>query len=328
MSDISNITPEIESGIRTAIRSLYPEEQFPVYIYPTLEDILQKSLLNRLNKNDKVLLFRKAKTERHLLVEKYCSIKILIDQDPNTLVLMYLPMVTRYVKRRCVYKNTDRVKDITQEFVLILLKGKLKKIWEKYQQSKKLSEFSAFFVVSMRYIVENIIRDMSPKYTLPGQNRLKQMPKKSELNFSQELIIQTEISRFNMVLSMYYKKRSKIELLLKLKYGLPIFRHDVIKWSENTTEEEIKILRTVSRTKSINDVYAAVSPIMNRIEKKKNKANSLVRWIHKRKVELITLMNKMHSSPVYDSNTFETLVSLYYYKYNLNNREKKNETYI
>ncbi len=323
MLDISINHPETDLKVQEAIRSLYPETVFPSGVFPQLVYHIKTSLYSRISPEDKTHLLDVSKGCEYL-IQQYCSIENLILHDPNTLILIYLPLMRSFVQRRYRYQFPENYEDITQELALILLNGRLKKIFHNYNKTKKMVGFSSYFMVSMRFITVNIIRKMKPKHQSLDELPSIQPIDSNQFDFSQEPIIQTEIRRFNTVLSLYNKKRPRLELLLKMHYRIPVSEKDVLRWADNVETDEIRLFEEHNFSKTRHQIFKQITPVFNRVEHKKRETKALIRWIQVRIKELTVLMNKFHEPIVYDLNTLETLISLYYFKYTENHKGNKN----
>lgn len=322
MSDIFDTHPQTESAVRLAIRTLYPVEHFPEAVFPTLLDTVRNSFFNRVS-SEEYASSEKSEKILQSVVREYCSIKPMIYNDPNAFILMYFPMITSYVRRCYANHYPDRLEDITQELFLLLQKGGLQTIWENYSRSKKDSQFSAYFVVSIRYKIRDILRRIRRWHTFELEDGGETNVDKHSYDFTLEPVLQTEMARLSKVLKLYHKTRPKLELLLKLKYRLPVEREDVEGWLGNVSEEELSVFQASYVNRTQLTIFTQVLPVINKKEKTDNKPVTLSRWIDNKISESITLMNKMHTAPVYNTNVFMTLVSLYYYKYHLNHKGKK-----
>jgi len=324
MCDILKNNPELEIKIQKTIRLLYPEQNFPTIFFPTIIEQVKTSLFHRIQEDDLTILLDQS-THLEQIIQKYCSLENLIDQDPNTFILIYFPTISSYVKRRYAYRFQENYEDIIQELMLVLMKGRLQKIWFNYTKTEKIVEFSSYFMVSVRYIIANIIRKMDSKYISLDQQQTGRLAADAPLDLMQESILQLETHRLNVILALYHNKRPKLELLLKLHFKLPISDENILKWSTELSDEDIKILKRDNLSFTRKQIFERINSVFNRVEEKERKPGALIRWIQVRINELITLMNKFHKMSVYDSRTFETLISLNYLKYDLNQKGKNDE---
>lgn len=322
MSDIPSNGSPIDKQIQEEIQLLYPLKEYPPKLFPTLLNHIKTSFYKRLNPSDKIYLYDQSVGIKDI-IQKYCSLECLIKHDPNTFILIYLPMIRTFVKRSYIYQFRENYEDVVQELIFVLLTGKLNKIWSNYMETERKVGFSSYFAVSLRYTIANITRKLKSKLDLMDQEQLNLISEKSALDFSQESVIEMEMKRFNTVLSLYYQKRPKLELLLKLHFKIPVSNEDILRWTNQLTEVEHQTIKDIDFRQTRGEIFKHVTPMVNRIETKKRKPGALIRWTQIRVKELITLMNKFHETIVYDSGTFETLISLYYFKYAVDHSELK-----
>lgn len=113
---------------------------------------------------------------------------------------------------------------------------------------------------------------------------------------------------------MYHRSQPKIELSLKIKNRIPVSHYDIKKCFPGCSMQTVSILSQDFRFKTDKDVFKIVVPVFNRCEGKKNKGDTLRKWISIKTDEIISHLNHTHEYCVYNNENISDLFCLYYQK--------------
>jgi hypothetical protein len=122
------------------------------------------------------------------------------------------------------------------------------------------------------------------------------------------LMMQDELQRFSVILTLFHQQRPKLLLCLKLFHRLPLTVHDIMDCFEKITEKELTILMSLYGGNFDDvlesDIFNSISPFMNRKENNQTTGASLRRWTQEQSAKVISLMN---SGPDRRAHTKETI---------------------
>lgn len=322
---------------------LYPEKEFPKNLFPDLPSILFNCFTDVIQSREELhKVFQQPMETARLekLVHDILEFKNLLENHPQTVVLMYRTYIKKFIKYRHPYN--DEWEDICQEVITRLISGKIYRIREKFDFSyqyrdsskkekasttdndvdkgEKISFFTSYLMVTVRNIYMDIIRERKVRPLTSGefQTMDETIDIYEDKKMWSKLVINEEFQRFQTVLALYYKSRPRLELCLKLKCRVPLTEHDIHQCfprcsrdDHNTLEQDFKGLRD----KKLFDI---VAPIFNRNERTENKSDTLRKWVSTKVDEITAHLNQTHGCEVYNSKNFVDFVSLYYQRYNIN----------
>jgi RNA polymerase sigma factor (sigma-70 family) len=128
----------------------------------------------------------------------------------------------------------------------------------------------------------------------------------------QRLLIEHDIRVLRAILRQFGSTRPRLILCLKLYYRIPITRQDIVTWAPGAPQEEIDHLLQVFggeyRHLTAGRVFSLFHPILCRLEKSSLSADSLRRWMDRRIIEILDLLN---GSPPTSAHSRETLGILF-----------------
>ncbi|MGD2091380.1 MAG: hypothetical protein PVH61_34705 [Candidatus Aminicenantes bacterium] len=124
-------------------QQLYPEKAFPKNLFPDLDSVLFNCFTDVLqSREDLAKVFQQpleiARLEK--LVHDILGFKNLLENHPQTVVLMYRTYIKKFIKYR--HPHTDEWEDIFQEVMTRLISGKIYRIREKFDFSYQSQDSS------------------------------------------------------------------------------------------------------------------------------------------------------------------------------------------
>lgn len=322
---IGNFSPEVMKAMRAPLANaeavqkhirveLYPVELFPISRFPDLMELTLSSFEQQIE-NDSLkrgLYFNPApEAELKNLATGIVALPPLLRNDPSTIVLIYQNLIEKFVSFHC--RDRSQRGDISQEILARLLDGKLERIRQLYDfENRGIGSFTSYFMVSVRNLYWDVLRSLGGKEISMDEQQIEETVHNSVLPLNDEVTLQREFRKLRAVLSLYNNKRDRLELLIKLKFRLPIDASDVEACYAECTEEETRILSQDFRRETDSALLETVHPILCKYDGVKYKIDSLRRWIDRKVEEIIELMNKTHDKEVYTPEVLELLVHLFY----------------
>jgi hypothetical protein len=322
-------------------QQLYPEKEYPKNLFPDLPSVLFDCFIDAIrSRQDLQKAYHPSMETAQLekLAQDILEFKNLLENHPQTVVLMYRTYIKKFIKYR--HPHTDEWEDIFQEVITRLISGKIYRIREKfdfsyqYQDSskkeaasptgnnagngKKISFFTSYLMVTVRNIYMDIIRERKVRPLtggefLPIDDTIDIYEDKQMLN---RLVINEEFQRFQTVLALYYKSRPRLELCLKLKCRVPLTEPDIHRCFPGCSRDEQKTLEQDFKGLRDKKLFDIVTPIFNRNERTENQGDTLRKWVSIKVDEITAHLNHTHGCTVYDSKNFVDFVSLYYQRGN------------
>ncbi len=306
---------------------LYPAEKYPRTLFPDLPKILYDQFIVIIrSKSDRWERFQKTTDPKILkeMVRDILNLKNLLKNHPHSLILIYRYLISKYIGSK--HQKPEVKEDILQEIITRLLADKISKIQNRYDFNfKKIPSFTSYLMVTVRNIHIDIIRE--------GKNRMLKTVELTETNQSPatndfepskaQFFIEEELTKLHYILKMYHKSRLKIELSLKIKFRIPVGEEDVRQCFPGYTPQDESTLTRDFKFIKDKKVFEIINPIYNRYENKKNKSDTIRKWIAVKIDEIITHLNRTHDYDVYDFNNISDLITLYYQKQPL--KRAKNE---
>ena len=324
-------------------QQLYPEKEFPKNLFPDLASVLFNCFTDVIRSREDLRKgyqqpMETARLEK--LAQDILEFKNLLENHPQTVVLIYRTYIKKFIKYRHPY--TDEWEDIFQEVMTRLLSGKIYRIREKFDFSyqfqdspkkemafptdkdvgkgKKISYFTSYLMVTVRNIYMDIIRERKVRPLTSGefQTMDETIDVYEDKQMLSRLVINEEFQRFQTVLALYYKSRPRLELCLKLKCRIPLTENDIHQCFPRCSRDELNALEQDFKGLRDKKLFDMVAPVFNRNERTENKSDTLRKWVSIKVDEITAHLNQSHGCEVYNVKNFVDFVSLYYERNNVN----------
>ena len=307
--------PGHETLIQAIQTTLYPDEIFPRSIFPTLEGVLEDHFVREIQKDgDASRIYKEGKNRNEIknLVQQLLDFRTILSCHPNTIVLIYRPLIMRFLAKK--QPNAEEREDLLQEVTARLISKKLSRIQERYDCNfKKLPTFTSYFMVTVRNIYIDIIRERNnPMYRTEPIERAERTVGQPEPTPLDHLLINEELTKFHYLLSMYHKSRAKIEICLKLKNRIQIGKTEAERFLPQISDDDISQITDDFRNSKEKDIFKKAIEVFNKYTDKIIKSDTLRKWTASKSEEIMKHMNKTHDHEVYNAGNFSELVNLYY----------------
>lgn len=291
------------------IRKLYPVDRFPIEYYPDIITVISNSF----NAQTKSIPQNGADISADFI--RRCSLQSLLKNDPGALVLLYSHLIRIYVNTHCF--NPEDRDDVYQEIIRRILQNKIKNIRANYDFDRRGERsFSSYFMAVVRSVYLDMVKsDKTQKERMVLNSELdKTLSDSASVEWLDEATLQKEFNKLNFIFKLFGKKRAKVEMLLKLKFRIPLQSNDIQSCLPEITKEEEIIFLTDYKTVKDKDLFKAIEPVFIKFDGKENKPDSLRRWINLKTKQILEILNKSHNNHVYDDGILEILLHLYYQK--------------
>lgn len=295
---------------------LYPEESFPAKNFPNIHLLLFDLFIEVIKPQKETWgLYTRGEDNERIkeIARDILNFRGLLENHPRMVVLIY----RRYIEKFIVYKHTnpsDR-EDIFQEVLTRLIEDKIYKIRERYDfDFKKVSSFTSYFMVTVRNIYIDIIRERNVRPLTSGDvQEINDVPDRiGDKTMINRLVLNEELVKLRTILLLFYKSRARLELCLKLKFRIPVAKEDVERCFPNCREEDIEILAQDFKLARDKRVFEKILSVFNYHESRENKSDTLRKWINVKIDEIITHLNRTHNFAVYNTKNFADFINLYY----------------
>lgn len=307
-------------------QELYPIEDFLPKLFPDLQSVLWEYYCERIrtgagNSGGPELDGENAV----LLAKELLAFKALLEQSPETVVLLY----RSYIKRFILYQLSkspglkDEWEDIFQEVITRLISGKIQRIREKfdfsYGDNIKKSTFTSYLMVTVRNIYMDIIRERQVRPLTAGElhpiDEAERSIEHEDTDMLNRLVMDEEFRKFRTVLALHYRSRWKLELCLKLKCRIAPATDDIRRCFPSCSGEDIDVLSRDYKGFKDKRLFDMVVNVFNRNEGRENKSDTLRKWISVKVDELIAHMNRGHGGKVYTGKNLIDFITLYYERF-------------
>ncbi|MCP5103080.1 MAG: sigma-70 family RNA polymerase sigma factor [bacterium] len=302
--------------VMETIRVMYPVEKFPAKHYPDIHSILFNLFIETIKpREDSWALYCSGSEENRVkeLSREILNFKNLLKNHPQGVVLVY----QKYIEKFIAFKHSSQAEreDIFQEVLTRLIEDKIYKIRDRYDFNfNKISSFTSYFMVSVRNIYIDIMRERSVRPLTAGG--LQEIDDVADLHGDKtminRLVLNEELVKLQTILLLYYKSRARLELCLKLKYRVPVLKEDIEKCFPRCTEEDVDTLAQDFKFARDKGVFEKILSVFNYHEARENKSDSLRKWVNVKVDEIITHLNRTHGANVYNNKNFADFVALYY----------------
>lgn len=313
--------------VLTVVRQeLYPEPDYLPKLFPDLQTVLWEYYSEQVKTKERNSEVEEISADTALnLAKELLDFRTLLDQSPKTVVLLY----RSYIKRFILYQLSkspglkDEWEDIFQEVITRLISGKIQRIREKfdfsYGDNIKKSTFTSYLMVTVRNIYMDIIRERQVRPLTAGElhpiDETERSIEHEEIDMLNRLVMDEEFRKFRTVLALHYRSRWKLELCLKLKCRIPPAPDDIRRCFPSCSGDDINVLSRDYKGFKDKRLFDMVVNVFNRNEGRKNKSDTLRKWISVKVDDLIAHMNRGHSGNVYTGKNLLDFITLYYERF-------------
>ncbi|MEN8153816.1 MAG: hypothetical protein ABFR75_07310 [Acidobacteriota bacterium] len=310
------IQPEEPSGILENIirEHLYPEDKFPSRIFPDLIPILFSLFKKETGYQDKVNLNFQNGDPEYLKkqIVSLLNLKALVKNHPDIVVLLYRNLISIYISKK--HFNKNEIEDIVQEIITRILDKNIHKIRETFDFTDTQNPtFSSYFLVTIRNIYIDIIREGKNLYE--KENLEKDFEKAESANSGQmmnSLIIEEEFLKLEALIKLYHRISSRMILILKIKSKADISEKDILSCFPDCSRKDIEFFKNDFKHYREKIIFKKITPLFNKYESKKNRPDSLRKWISVKVDEIKNHMNNTHNNSPYNNSNISDLFIMYF----------------
>jgi RNA polymerase sigma factor (sigma-70 family) len=238
----------------------------------------------------------------------------LLRSEPHSLILKYQETVKIIVKKFIIAGifTAGEYEDIVQEVNVALLT----KIPAMQSQYNGMSLFRTYFSVIVRNICMKEHAKIDTEIILDQEGIIGFI---DNTHVEEKIAFEEEIQKFRSILGLYYRQRPKLLLCLKLYYRIPLTSEDINLWYPKCSPLDHNILleNFGSNYDGKNDgqIYAIVTPIMNKNEKKDNSADAMRKWTDSKIREIIEMLNGKSRKLTHNEDSLKTLIDNFFSPY-------------
>jgi DNA-directed RNA polymerase specialized sigma24 family protein len=228
----------------------------------------------------------------------------LLESDPHELILRYQETIGIIVKSyiRSGMFHSGEFNDIVQQINRELL--------EKLARIRRQYNGTSLFRTYLSNIIRHSCLDLHKKrLSEPAflDVELSRIPLESD-SIEAKLLIEHDILTFRAIIEQFHSEKFKLLLCLKLMYGIPIHRQDVLQWWPACPEKDLMALVVATdegvKKQTYGRAFERLRPISNKAEKNSSPADSIRRWTDERILKILDLLN---GSPPTSAHNRETL---------------------
>lgn len=251
----------------------------------------------------------------------------LLLKDPNRFIEEHQKTIF-FVVNKFVYTGLINYQDrdeVVQYINEKLLTDKIGKMQSQYRPT--------YFVVTyLSKIVHNLCLEYSRKQRTPKRIEdysidISKIDVADSENASRQVLIDEESKRLDAILNMYHRHRHRIEVLLKVLFGIGICREDLLRLYSNANEKDIDRVAHACNPVSDKDkktdkqLYETMTAFLNKYERKQNTPDALRKWTNAKITEIVNLLNGKPQTANYDKETLKILFQFTYKNFHF--RESK-----
>ncbi len=250
---------------------------------------------------------------------------LLLKSNPNQLIVelqdLIKIIVSRFIKTRQI--KYAELEEFKQQINIALFK-KIPIIQEQYQGKSFLRTYMS---VIIRNICNEILRNKNSPDYLFVENYLFFEKGYEDID---PLILKEESLRLKKIIELFFIKKDKLVLCLKLKFKMRVDFEDLKKINSNITQVEYeKFLEFINFCSECPDnvIFAQLSTILNKYDNKVNSSDSLRKWTTDKINEIIKILNGNPPTSNYDKETFQILFEKSYFNENINQNKNNKITH-
>lgn len=236
----------------------------------------------------------------------------LLFNDPNAFLEVHQTTIG-YIVNRFIHTGFFEVSDrdeIIQYVNEKLLRDKIPKMQQQYDRS--------YFVTTY---LSKIVHNVCLEYARANHRKRRQevsldvyqLETANTDNVADALVIEEEKKKLRTILRMYHKNQARIELFLKVLFGVGITDEQLISLYPTASSTDIHELTARCNAtsdldrKTDKELYEALTNFINKYEQKKNTPDALRKWLDTRIAEIIHLLNGTPKTANYDKETLRIL---------------------
>jgi RNA polymerase sigma factor (sigma-70 family) len=235
----------------------------------------------------------------------------LLHSDHNRLIVLYQPIVIIIVRKYIglgLFRRDD-FDEIVQTVNERLL-AKVNVIREQYNGSSLLKTY-----------ISSIIRNICLKmYDDTKRHAYLHLADDSAIvdpdSLHDRYAIEDEREAFRTVLTLFRKHRSKLFLLLKVMYRLPVSETEIREWFPQSHLKEAREIAGLFDgdygPMTDGEIYRSLTPFLNRWEGKKTTHDALRKWIDSKLSEIITVLNGDPPTKSHSPESLKILIEDYF----------------
>ena len=297
---------------------LYPIENYPRNLFPDLENIVYGVLCTKIKKISQFEKISSKISAKKLqrIASQFVSLHELIKHNPHDVVLIFRHYIYRYIHYTHGYKN--EVDDINQEVLKAFLTEKIHRIKNNYRRDfKKNENFLSYFTTVLHNTYIEVLRKQKLTIIINSKVEVEKIEMENirTNNLLAGIEIKREISNFEKIISMYYRKWPVLLLGLLLHSRIRIdidFLNEVF---PNLNEIDREFLLSNYSDSTIDEIFIKISPIFDKFESENLLPSSYLRRTHRFEKEIIHKMNLINNSEMYDTEILKALIEVYMEKY-------------
>jgi RNA polymerase sigma factor (sigma-70 family) len=231
----------------------------------------------------------------------------LLKNDPAKLIGLYQELIRIIVRNYqgkgfvASMESDDLVQEINKELL-----GRFEKISMQYNGKSSLR---TYFSV----IIRNICRELFRK-----NNRVEESGNPeyhriiSGSNPHDHIVINQEYERFEKVMKLMLKDKSRFNLMLRFILDLRIDLDDIKQFSGYSSENSDYLLQNLNSSSGLSkkDMFERLSGILNVLEDRLTSPDSLRKWFKTRSSEFLNLMNGNPRRSSYTMESIQLLIEI------------------
>lgn len=223
------------------------------------------------------------------------------------ILILASKVVDRYASKGSIphREKEDIAMSVVEKFLT-----KKETIIKNFQGKAKLS---TYYISVLNNMCCEVIRREVKHWNIQDNEQLSQ--EISTINSLDKLAINDEIRYLHKVILLFGDEMNKIRLFTAYFLYLSIIEHDMQKYDNEYLNHKLKELLKVNENMSKGEIFKTLSEIVNIVENKTTKPDSVRMWLNKIRKIIIERLNFSNDTTQYDTETFHILFEYYYTGY-------------
>jgi len=210
------------------------------------------------------------------------------------------------------FLKRDEINDLFQDINCRLIED-YDKILVQYQGLSMLSTY--IYTIITNYCKE-IIRANKKITTVEIENIRLIAHNKSPEN---ELAIKSELQKLDRFFEMCFRKKDKLELLLKIKCRVNLECDEILSKFQEISPTDVEKILNIHQARQNSfltdkEIYPLLNNIFNKLENKNNSDDSIRKWMDTKIDEIIVFMNGEPPIAKYNRETIMILLEIFFQK--------------